>query len=167
MYQATYVRVLVDNLQFQVNFVDKREFRLKLGTIGKLSLFDIHPLLLDYNEVLVTTYINSKAAIPELVAKEIEEAINSVTLSWRNWTAYVTDKSIGFTIEKFMYNLSVGTGRILLAPPSITKAVVSVFDRYNIASKSFEDGVGPYDYKVLTINDSYVVAKGFILKKLN
>ncbi|MES1181429.1 MAG: hypothetical protein ABUL44_01410 [Flavobacterium sp.] len=166
MYQATYLRVLIDNLIFQIDFIDKCEFKLRKETVGQIRLFETHPLLIDYNERFVTTYINSKTATPEQVALEIKEAITSITLSWRSWTDYVTDKKINFTIENFLRNLACGTGRLLVAPPSITKAVVSVCDTHNIATKTFDNDPKPALYKLMTIANNYVIAKEFRLRQL-
>lgn len=59
-YQSTFVVVKVDEQFFRFDFLNKMEFRLKKGTIGQLKYFENHPLLIDYNENFIETFINSK-----------------------------------------------------------------------------------------------------------
>ncbi len=62
-YQATFLTLKIDDQLFRFDLIDKKEFSLKKGTRGQFSFYEIHPLLIDYNENIVTTYINSNLPI--------------------------------------------------------------------------------------------------------
>ena len=56
-YQATFLTLKIDDQLFRFDFIDKKEFNLKKGTRGQFSIYETHPLLFDYNENILTTYI--------------------------------------------------------------------------------------------------------------
>ena len=62
-YQATFMTLKVGGQAIRIDFNDKREFKLSKGSNGQIKYFEVHPLLVDYNEKFATTYINSKAAM--------------------------------------------------------------------------------------------------------
>jgi len=160
-YQATFVNLEFQNTSFRFDFIDKREFRLKIGTSAILNYLDHHPLLLDYNEPMVTTYINSKPSNVDNFIAEVHSAIDQVTSGWRNWIHYITDSSINFTLGNFMRNVKEGNGRLLVAPLSVTNLVIQICERYHVDSKSFESKVVPKPKKLLLINTNYVIAENF------
>ena len=160
-YQATFMTLKVGGQSIRIDFNDKREFNLSKGSLGQIKYFEVHPLLLDYNEKFATTYINSKAADVEKITNDIKDAVDSVTLGFRNWLTYVTDKQINFTFNIFSDNLKEGRGKLIEAPKSITKEVEVVCAKHGIATKSFEVNIEPFSYKLITIDSNYVIAKEF------
>jgi hypothetical protein len=160
-YQATFMTIKAGGQSIRIDFNDKRQFKLSKGTAGQIKYFEVHPLLLDYNEKFATIYINSKANDVEKVTNDIKDAIDSVTLGFRNWVTYVTDKRINFTLDTFLDNLKEGRGKLLEAPMSITNEVEAVCAKYGIATKYFEVNIEPFSYKLITIDINYVIAKEF------
>ena len=160
-FQATYIVFKVDGITIRFDFVDKKEFRLKKNTIGKMQYFETHPLLTNYNEKYSITYINSKPKDFQRLSDDIQSAINNITLGWRNWTDYVTDKSINFTLDTFKENLKKGAGILSKAPVSITERVINICDDHNVLTKTFTDNVGVESYKLITIDADFVIAKEF------
>jgi hypothetical protein len=159
--QATFLKLKIEEQIVKFDFIDKREFYLKNGTTGLLQYFEEHPLLFDYNEIIVTTYLNSKLDDFDSFVADIKVAIDEKTLGWRNWKNYVEDKCINLTVEKFYDNLRSGSGKLLEAPLTITENVIKVCDRHKILTKSFRSEPKKTNYKLITIDNNYVIAKEF------
>ena len=130
-YQATFLTLKIDDQLFRFDLIDKKEFNLKKGTEGILNIFETHPLLIDYNENSLTTYINSKPDNFDSYLTEFENSINEITKGWRNWTNYLLDRDV------FLKNVKSGTGKLLEAPVSITQKVIDICNKYNVATKTF------------------------------
>lgn len=162
-YQATFLNLKIDNELFRFDFIDKKEFYLKQGTIGQFNIYDTHPLLIDYNEEIITTYINSKPNNIDDFVSDFENAIKEVTKGWRSWTNYVEDKRINFTLDTFLNNIKKGTGKLLEAPFSITQKVIEVCDKHEVATKSFGSELKPDNLKLITIANNYVISREFKL----
>ena len=160
-YQATFLTLKIDGQLFRFDLFDKKEFNLKKGTSGLLSIYETHPLLIDYNENIVTTYINSKPDNFYNFIADFENAINEITQGWRNWTNYVQDRNINFTVETFLNNVKDGTGKLIEAPFSITQKALNVCDKHNVATKSFGNELKHDNFKLIFIADNYVIAKEF------
>ncbi len=160
-YQATFLTLKIDNQLFRFDLIDKKEFNLKKGTRGKFSIYEIHPLLIDHNENIVTTYINSKPDNFDNFVADLEHAVNEITEGWRNWTNYVQDRNINFTIDTFLNNVKTGTGKLMEAPFSITQKVIKVCDKHNVATKTFGNELKQNNFKLIFIADNYVIAKEF------
>jgi hypothetical protein len=154
-YQATFLTLKIDDQLFRFDLIDKKEFNLKKGTQGHLKIFETHPLLIDYNENSLTTYINSKPDHFDNYLADFENAINEITKGWRNWTNYLLDRDI------FLNNVKSGTGKLLEAPISITQKVVDICNKHNVATKTFGDELKRNNYKLIFIADNYVIAKEF------
>ncbi len=159
-YQATFLTLKIDNQLFRFDFIDKKEFNLKKGTRGQFSIYETHPLLIDYNENIVTTYINSKPDHFDNFVVDFENTINEITEGWRSWTNYVTDNNI-FTVDTFLNNIKSGTGKLMEAPFSITQKVIDICNKHNVATKTFGDELKRNNYKLIFIGDNYVIAKEF------
>lgn len=160
--QTTFVQLKVDGKSYKVNFLNKKEFNLKKGTTGKLQFYEEHPLLIDFNEILESTYVSSKAENVELVADEVKKAIDEVTLGWHPWTSYLVNRNAQNGYQIFMDNLMTGSGKILEAPPTITKKVVEVLNKHSINTNTLDSR--PYEVeksKVLLIDNNYVIAESF------
>jgi hypothetical protein len=140
-YQATFLTLKIDGQLFRFDFIGKKEFNLKKGTIGQFDYFEKHPLLLDYNETIVTTYINSKPNFIDKFVDDFRFSIEEVTKGWRNWTNYVVDKKINFTFDTFLNNIKEGKGKLLEAPFTITQKAVEVCNRHDVSTTSFESEV--------------------------
>jgi hypothetical protein len=161
--QATYLLLETGNGSIRVNFIRKKEFSLKKGAKGTLSISAEHPLLYDYNQIWATTYINSKAALPDLVESEIQDAIANISRNFRSWLHYVP-KGFLMPTEILNRNLREGYGLLLEAPISITNEVINICDKHAIRTKTFESPGGVTPQKVLLLEDSYVIAEDFKLK---
>lgn len=161
-YQATFIILNVDGEIIRFDFIKKVEFRLNKGTTGKLKYFENHPLLIDYNENFVETYINSKPENSEKFIEEIKVTIDKKTLGWRNWKDYFVDGDF-FTYENFVKNINDGSGRFLKAPFLINQDVIKVCEKYNVKTKSFENELKTENYKLIIIENDFVIAKEFKL----
>jgi len=162
-YQATYLTLKSDNNLFRFDIIDKKEFRLKKHTVGHLSLFENHPLLLDYNENIVTAYINSKPDDSDKFKQDFKNAIDDITKGWRNWATYVEIKNINFTVDTFFNNVKHGTGKLFEAPSSIAKSITAVCDKHKVLIKTFTNELLPDNCQLLVFGDNYVIAKEFKL----
>ena len=160
-YQATFLTLKIDDQLFRFDLIDKKEFHLKKGTLGQFSIYETHPLLIDYNENIVTTYINSNPDNFENFVTDFENAINEITEGWRNWTNYVSDRNINFTVDTFLSNVKSGTGKLMEAPFSITQKAIKVCDKHNVATKTFGNELKQDNFKLIFIGDNYVIAKEF------
>lgn len=160
-YQATFLTLKADGKLFRFDFIDKKEFNLKKGTSGRLNLFEIHPLLIDYNENSVTTYINSKPENVDRFVADLKNALNEITQGWRNWTKYVEDRAINFTVDTFLNNIKAGAGKLLEAPFSITQKAIEVCSNHNVATKIIGNELKQDNFKLICIADNYVIAKEF------
>lgn len=162
-YQATFLTLKIDDQLLRFDLIDKKEFNLKKGVHGHFNIYEIHPLLIDYNENILTTYINSKPNHFDNFVADFEKAINEITEGWRNWTNYVQDRNINFGMNTFLHNVKNGTGKLLEAPFSITQKAVEVCENYNVATKTFGNELKKDNYKLILIGDNYVIAKEFRL----
>lgn len=160
--QTTFVQLKADGKFYKVNFLNKKEFNLRKGTTGELQYYEEHPLLIDFNEILESTYVSSKAENVELVANEVKKAIDEVTLGWHPWTSYLVNRNAQYGYQIFMNNLTTGSGKILEAPRTITKKVVEVLNKHSINTSTLDSR--PFELKkskVLLIGDNYVIAENF------
>lgn len=160
-YQATFLTLKIDDQLYRFDFIDKREFNLRKGTHGQFSIYETHPLLIDHNENIVTTYINSKPDNFDNFVTDFENAINEITEGWRNWTNYVQDRNIKFTVDTFLNNVKNGIGKLMEAPFSITQKVLKVCDKHNVETKTFGNELKQDNFKIIFIADNYVIAKEF------
>ncbi|MES2731475.1 MAG: hypothetical protein V4714_06990 [Bacteroidota bacterium] len=159
--QTTYL-VIHHGLQtVRIDLDDKREFALKVNTVGLVECIDNHPLLLNHNEAWITIYLNSKPENSPVLFQEIKAAIEAITGGWRNWTDYVTDPGINFTLDTFKGNLENGSGKLLEAPETIAQRVVAVCDKHQVATKCFDSSKKPIAYRLLLVGQAYVIAKKF------
>lgn len=160
--QTTYVQLKVDGLSYKVSYLNKKEFILKRGTVGELQFYEDHPLLIAFNEILESTYIGSKADDVELVANEVKKAIEEATLGWHHWTIYLVNRNAQYGYQIFISNLMTGSGKILDAPPTITKKVVEVLRKHSIDTSTLKSR--HYEIrknKLLLIGTNYVIAEDF------
>ena len=159
-YQSTFIVLNVEGEILRFDFIKKVEFRLNKGTFGKLKYFENHPLLIDYNENFVETFINSKPEKSEKFIEDIKLAIEKQTLGWRNWKDYVIDTNL-FKYETFVKNINDGSGKLLKAPFLITQSVIKVCEMHNVKTKSFGSELKTENYKLIAIESDFVIAKEF------
>jgi hypothetical protein len=162
-YQATFLTLKINDQLIRFDLIDKKEFNLKKGTSGEFCIYETHPLLIDYNENIVTTYINSKPDRFDNFVEDFENAINEITEGWRSWTNYVTNRNINFTVDSFLSNVKSGAGKLIEAPFSITQKAIKVCDNHNVATKTFGNKLKQDNFKLIFIADNYVIAKEFKL----
>ncbi len=160
-YQATFLVLKVENQLFQFDFWDKKAFKLKKGTFETLYYWDNHPLLMDYNENWLTTYLNSKPEQVDDFINDFKNVIDEMTQGWRQWTHYIENKHIHFTVDTFVNNVKQGHGVLLNAPFSITQKVLTVCAKHHAATKTFGKEFQSDDFKLLLIGNNYVIAKAF------
>ncbi|MBS1571205.1 MAG: hypothetical protein JST62_02260 [Bacteroidetes bacterium] len=161
-YQATYLTLKYDTEILRFDFIDKKEFNLSKDKIGQLDFYETHPLLIDYNEEELTTFINTKPNDLDSFVKDFELAIDSITQGWRSWTKYVTNDS-NFTVVNFFNNVKNGTGILLKAPFSITMEVNRICEKYGVMTKTLGGERKLDDFKLLLVDDNYVIAREFRL----
>jgi len=159
-YQSTFLLLEFEQNLLRFDFINKKEFNLETGEQNKLQYFENHPLLIDYSENLITTFINSKPHNPEIFVKDFENAINEVTLGWRSWKNYVTEDNF-FTFETFKKNIAEGSGKLLYAPFSITQNIIGVCKKHNVAITIFDNELKRENFKLIVIGKSYLIAKEF------
>jgi hypothetical protein len=162
-YQAAYMELEIEGSRCRIDFIDKQEFKLAKHVSGVVKIVEDHPLLIDYNQASSTAYINSKAANPQQLAMQIKKAIENITLNWRSWEDYITNKRLHYSFVNFLRNLAEGNGLLINGPDIIVKAVVAVCDTNGIETKTFESNITPASYKLLIIDEYYVIAKDFNL----
>ncbi|MEO8404603.1 MAG: hypothetical protein ABI480_08415 [Chitinophagaceae bacterium] len=163
-YQTTDVELEIEGSIYQIDFIDKQEFKLAKHVRGLVKIFNDHPLLIDYNQPSSTAYINSKAADPKQLAIEIKKAIEIITLNWRSWEDYITNKNLHYSFADFLQNLTEGNGLLINGPDVIVKAVIAVCEANDIKTTTFENDISAASYKLLIIDDYYVIAKEFNLE---
>jgi hypothetical protein len=161
-YQSTFIVLNVEGEMLRFDFKKKVEFRLNIGTVGKLQYFQNHPLLIDYNENFVETFINSKPESPEKFIEEIKLAIDEKTLGWRSWKNYIVDGSL-FKLENFIKNVNDGNGRLLKAPFLISQSVIKVCEKHKVKTNSFGSNLKTEKYKLITIENDFIIAQEFKL----
>ncbi|MCH5716900.1 hypothetical protein [Niabella hibiscisoli] len=165
-YQTTFLTLKVDGRLFRLDFIDKKEFKLKKGILGQLRIYETRPLLIDYNENIVTAYINSKPEHFDDFVADFANAINEITKGWRSWANYVTDRKINSTLNNFLNNVKRGIGKLMEAPFSITQIAIKVCDKHNVATKMFGNELKRENFKLMLIGgDNYVIAKEFRIRQ--
>lgn len=165
-YQSTFLTLKCDQKIYRFDIFGKQEFGLKKGSIGELKCFESHPLLLNYSENIIVTFINSKPTDSEKFVEDIENAINEITQGWRNWKDYITDENF-YTFETFLKNVNDGSGKLLAAPFSITQNVLKVCEKHNVAVKAFDNNLKTESFNLLTIGQNYIIAKEFKYNEKN
>lgn len=166
-YQSTFMVLNVEDKLLRFDCIQKQEFKITTGDGGTLLFLDQHPLLLDYNEGFKKTYINSRPDSIDLFLEEFKIAIEELLDGWRNWTRYVTNSSIRFSVDNFVNNVKNGTGQLSYAPCSINERILAVCRKYNVDTVSFGEDLKKEKYNLLTIGDNnYVIAKEFRFRSL-
>ena len=163
-YQTTFCILEADRRRHRINFFDKKEFKLQKGTVAHLEFFQIHPLLLNFNESINSTYINSPPANVDIFVEDIKNAICEATLGWRHWTNYIEIKSINFKEDNFLQNVRNGSGILANAPLSISRKIIEVCERHKVSTTTLGEESSTENFKLLIIGNSYVIAREFKLK---
>ena len=163
--QTTFMVVNFQQVDYQINFDKKEEFLLKKGTEGILHIELQHPLLTNYQEDFIETFINSRYSNPEELLKIFEQTINEQTKGYRDWKTYFEIPNLNYTIQIVKNNIEKGTGKLCSAPISISNKIVEQCNLLNIKTKTFDEKnfkIKPY--KLLTIGNNYVIAMDFKVK---
>ncbi len=161
-YQSTFIVLKIEDQLLHFDFIDKQEFKLKKGSSGTFQYLDQHPLLLNYNEGSMQTFINSKPDSIDLFLEEFKITIEQILGGWMTWTNYITDNHINFTVDNFINNVKNGTGQLSRAPNSINEKIIAVCKKHNVDTISFGDELKRYSYNLITIGDNnFVIAKEF------
>ncbi len=162
-YQSTYLLLEVGTESIRVDFLRKKEFSLHKGANGTITLSSSHPILFDYNEGWASTYINSKAALPDQLEFQIKSAIDNITESCRSWLNYVPKRYL-IPTEILRRNLREGNGLLLNAPISVAQEVTRICNEHEVQTKTFAMEASVTPHKVLCLETSYVIAEDFKLK---
>lgn len=164
--QTTFLIIEYEKQFYRIDFINKVEFYLKKGTFGKLNIENQNPLLINYQEDFIITYINSPYENPNNILEELKEIINIQTQNLRNWKIYFEDNAINLTLERIKENIKKGRGKLCEAPISISNKIVEYCNKLNLKTKTFDKK--NYDvkpYKLLTISNNYVIAMNFKLNE--
>jgi len=164
--QTTFLTLECENNIFRIDFENKTEFYLKKETFGKLKIESENPLLINYQENFVITYINSGYENPTKMLNDLKLIIDEETKNTRNWKSYFENSAINLTLKNIENNIKNGRGKLCEAPISISKKIVEYCNNLNIKTKTFDEknfSIKPY--KILIIQDNYVIAMNFKLHK--
>ena len=163
--QTTFAVLTMPDKQFRVDYLEKAEACLRPGMRGKFSSCSEHPLLLNYNNRLVTVYINSRPQDPENLLVVIQQRIEGIFQGWRDWRGILNGgKRFGEGLLR--KNLLDGSGMLLPgAPASVAKAVIGACSEHGASNYFHGDlentsPVGPA-FHLLLIGDGYVIARDF------
>lgn len=166
--QTTFIVIEFEKKFYRIDIENKVEFYLKKGVTGKLTINDKHPLLTNHQEGFIITYINSSFQNTDLFFEKAEGIIDFETKGFRNWKIYFEDKSINLTIDIIKNNMAKGYGKLCEAPVSITNKIVGLCNELNIETKTFYHSNSELkSYKILFINDNFVIGKDFKLNLKN
>ena len=156
--QTTYLVLKTAGQLYRFDLIGKKEFFLKRGTVDLLALTQTHPLLLNYNEVSVETFINSRPNNFEGFVADFETSITEILKGCRNWESYILQK------DTFLGNIKRGSGKLLQAPESVTQSVIAVCRKYDVRTKTFRSRHIPALNTLLSIGNNYVIAEAFRLR---
>jgi len=104
-----------DHVVWRIAFFGKKEFFFLTATASSFSIFEQHPLLMDYHHPWSQIFLSGSATAAKDVASSLESAIANQTGPWRAPTHYLNQ--IG-PIEV----LESGSGLLLEAPTPIADA---------------------------------------------
>lgn len=162
--QTTFVVLTIPGKRFRIDFLNKVEAHLKPGMRGAFIKAVEHPLLMQYNDPLVTVYINSRPQELQELFEEIKRRIQVQLQSWRDWS------SVTLGLKIFRQNLLDGSGMLLQgAPASIAQAVMDACTEYNVSTYTDPTGGAPLTrpkYHLLLIGAGYVIAQDFYFAQL-
>ncbi len=161
-----FLTLKIDEKLYKINFIDKQEFKLKKGNWGHFQMYEKHPLLLNFNENILITYLNSKPADSQSFVKDLENTINAATGGYRSWKIYFEDILTNFKEETFQANVKSGFGKLFEAPFSITQKALEVCTKHSIKTITFGGDLKQENYKLICIDNNYVIAKEFELHLL-
>ena len=163
--QTTFMVVNFQQEDYKIDFDRKEEFLIKKGTEGILQIELQHPLLINYQEDFVETFINSQYSKSEELLKIFEQTINEQTKEYRDWKTYFEITNQNYTIDIVKNNIEKGTGKLCSAPICISNKIVEQCNLLNIKTKTF-DGTNfkIKPYKLLTVGYNYVIAMDFKIK---
>jgi len=159
-YQSNFLILNCDQKLYRFDIFGKQEFELKKGTIGEFKYFENHPLLINYSENIIVTFINSKPSDSQKFVEDLQNSVNEITKGWRDWKDYITDDSF-YTFETFLKNVNDGSGKLIAAPFSIIQNVLKVCEKHNVSVKAFDNQLKRENYELITIGQNYVIAKEF------
>jgi hypothetical protein len=162
--QTTFAVLTMPGKQFRVDFLEKAEARLKPGMRGKFAIEWEHPLLMKYNDPLVTIYITSRPQNAPKLFEETRQRIEMQLQGWRHWSSVTLEPKV------FQQNLVEGSGMLLQAAPApIAQAVVAACTAHNASTYSDPTGRFPVDKPVLQlllVGEGYVIAQDFRFTQL-
>jgi hypothetical protein len=159
-HQTTFLILNVEGQSYRFDFLGKKEFYLKKGTIGLLRFYEKHPLLINHIENSVLTYINSKPDNIEAFLTDFKNAINEITQGWRKWSDYVSQY---YKLDIFINNVKNGRGYLLKAPFSITQNVVEMCNKHHVETKTIGNELIKQHHQLIFIADNFVIAREFKL----
>ena len=138
----------------RVHFRGKRDFLLGKGQFTSLQLFENHPLLLKYNEPLVSVHLTSLVTDRQTFREALDLVANRIYGKWRLVESFCSPPS-DWTLEK-------PYGILMEAPLSYANAVLEAAESCGInliLRNQYElKGKKP---RVLVLDDWYVIADDF------
>lgn len=156
--QTTYVDLCIDSAatsekQYRIHFDHKQEFGLDQICFRSISLFEDHPLLLDYQEPTVDVHLDGLVSRKQSFAKSLDDLCQEVFDGWRGYEHY-----LNLPLDTF---LERPYGLLLTGPKSFADRVIEIAPEFNvqlfIRNKRKPKGI----FKTFLFDEMYVIAKDF------
>ncbi|MDQ8143038.1 hypothetical protein [Chryseobacterium sp. CFS15] len=160
-FQSTYIILRYQERLYRFDFINKKEAFLKQKEIGNFSFYQLHPLLINYNESMYDVFLNSKPECPNKFIEDIKYSINYIIQEWRSWKSYIEFDS-GITYDVFLQNLHKGSGKLMRVPISIMEKLKELTDQNNIKISYFGEKNFSQN-QLIMINNQYIIAENFRL----
>jgi hypothetical protein len=148
-----------DQVVERVHFVGKEEFGFSEGVVPSFEILDAHPLLMEYQAPWAMVYVAAPASAPELVARELKDAIDEEVAPWRSASRYLN--SVG--VEQL---LGAGHGQILDAPSPVVGVCIAVLDAARVPFKRLAGRPARLSPKAFIAGLNYVVANNFSVERV-
>ncbi|MGY0074617.1 hypothetical protein [Vibrio proteolyticus] len=140
--------------RFEINCIDVEESEINVSESGNLDFYNVHPLLLKYNEPQGQLYYSSVAVNKYEVLGRIYEAHESVLNGWRPLSEYLHTSYAGERIafcEGSYGLLAFGPKSLLNAYAESIKDLITTNYVFSFNPKS--------SFKVLVLEHGYVICK--------
>jgi hypothetical protein len=154
--------------QYILRALGVREHKVSVGVFGTLKFEDDHPLLFQYNTTPVAVFFKGAPQDVNELTLDIHQAHASTFGGWRQFPQYM---NVG---QPLVTLLKSGGGLLGEMPKPLADRLEKVLAHHRLDSKLVEgEATDPEDehgrsrlHKVLTIDQSYVVALDFSVDEI-